>query len=133
MALPLKFSINTFIFIMSIIGTAIMSLTNLHLSSSSMMMQRKEGGQCLPIVRVNEGDSPQTCRVPCTIDICNINGELLHVPDITALWSVIRLYYNSTLSRLSNHPVYWMLIRLIFSFSHVIIILWRRTMGLDTT
>ena len=72
------------------------------------------GGQCLPIVRVNEGDSPQTCRVPCTIDICKNNGDLLHVPDNTTLWSVIRLYYNSPLSRLSNHPVYWMPIRLLF-------------------
>ena len=33
---------------------------------------------------------------------------------ITTLWSMIRLYYNSTLSRLSNHPVYRMLIRLLF-------------------
>ena len=113
MALPLKFSIHIFLFITSIFGTAILSLTNLHLRPSSMMMQQNEGGQCLPIVRVNEGDSPQTIRVPCTIDICKNNGDLLYVPDITTLWSVIRLYYKSTLSRLSNHPVYWMLIRLL--------------------
>ena len=113
MALPVKFTINVLLFIMSIFGTAIISFTNLRLSSSSMTIQRNEGGQCLLTAGVNEGDSPQTHCVQCTIEKCN-DGELLHMPDIAALWSVIRLYYSSTLSKMSNHPICWMIICLFF-------------------
>ena len=70
-------------------------------------------GKCQPTGGENEGDSPQTHRVQCTNKTGN-NGELLHILDVAALWSVIKLYYSSTLSKLSNHPVFWMIIRLYF-------------------
>ena len=140
MALPVKFTFYVLLFIMSIFGTAIISLTKSYFGSSSMTKRQDEGGQCLPTVGANEGDSPQSHHVQCTIEKCDeclptagVNeggypqqhrvqctkekgndGLHHHTPDITALYTVIRLYYSSTLSELSNHPIYMMIICLFF-------------------
>ena len=90
-----------------------MSHVSLPIGLSSLMMQQNEGGHCLPTDGVTEGDSPKQHCVHCTIKECN-DGELLHILDVTALWTVVRLSYSSTLSKLSNHPVYWMIVRLFF-------------------
>ena len=126
---------------MSIFGTAIISLTKSYFGPSSMTKRQDEGGQCLPTIGANEGESPQSHHVQCTTEkydeqcllTAGVNeggspqqhrvqctkekgndGLHHHTPDITALCTVIRLYYSSTLSELSNHPIYMMIIRLFF-------------------
>ena len=113
MALPMTFIVNILLFITSILGPAIISLTGRCLGLPSMMKQQNRRGTCQPTGGENEGDSPQTHRVHCTNETDD-NGELLQILDVAALWSVIKLYYSSTLSKLSNHPVFWIIVRLYF-------------------